>query len=64
MKRTLLDFSFCLKKKEKKKKLQQKGKRIEKEVVSAEDDGQEAKYVSLGACISVPPVWKSSKLRG
>ena len=36
----------------------------EKEVVSVEEDGQEAEVVSLGASRSVPPVWKSSKLHG
>ena len=34
----------------------------EKEVVSVEDEGQEAKDVSLGASVLVLPVSKSSKL--
>ena len=36
----------------------------EKEVVSVEEDGREAEDVSLCASVSVPPVSKSSKLRG
>ena len=35
-----------------------------KEVVSVEDDGQEAEDDSLGASVSVPPVSKSSKHHG
>ena len=50
MKRTLRDFSFSLSK--------QKivaAEENEKEVVSGEDDGWEAKDVSFGASVSVPP---------
>ena len=33
-------------------------------MVSVEDDGREAEDVSLVASVSIPPVWKSSELRG
>ena len=32
--------------------------------MSVEDDGREAEDVSLGASVSVPPLWNLSKLRG
>ena len=49
---TLLDFSFSLSKKQK----IVAAKENEKEVVSEEDNGREAKNVLLGASVSVPPV--------
>ena len=52
MKRTLVDFSFSLSKDQKIVAAVER----EKEAVSGEDDGWEAKDVLLGASVSVPPV--------
>ena len=54
MKRTVLDFSYSVSKKEKIAAV--KEQENEEEVVSVEDDGLEAEDVSLGTSVSVQSV--------